>query len=85
MLHNVLFKYYNNVNNLVIGKIKDETWGEPIKDFLGLILKDNHESNKAKCIYKNNVHDELKYQDYKNIYFKISYMRHEMNSSKQRS
>ena len=29
-------KYYNNANNLVVGKMKDETIGVPIKDFVGL-------------------------------------------------
>ena len=32
-------KYYKNVNNLVVGKMKDETWSLPIKGFLGLNLK----------------------------------------------
>ena len=30
-------KYYNNANNLVVGKMKNETSGTPIKDFVGLI------------------------------------------------
>ena len=29
-------KYYNNGNNLVIGKMKDGTCDEPIKGFVGL-------------------------------------------------
>ena len=58
----------------------------PIKGFGGLktkmytfITEYNHESKKAKGINKNVVHDELKYEDYKNILFNKSYMRHEMN------
>ena len=42
-------KFYDNANNLVVGKIKDETAGVPIKVFVGLrskmytfIKKDNH-------------------------------------------
>ena len=29
-------KYYNGPNNLVVVNMKDETWGRPPKDFLGL-------------------------------------------------
>ena len=32
-------KYYNNLNNLVIDKIKDETCGVPIKGFVALKSK----------------------------------------------
>ena len=42
-------------NNLVVDKIKDETYGVPVKGFVGLISKmytlireDNHESKKSK-------------------------------------
>ena len=34
---------------------------------------------KQKKINKNVVDDELKYEDYKNVLFNRSYMRHEMN------
>ena len=66
-------KYYNNANNLVIGEMKDETCGIPIKGFVGLkskmsfIKKENHGSKKAKDIFENIVDDELKYEDYKNV------------------
>ena len=39
----------------------------------------NHESKKAKDINKNVVDDELGYEDYKNTFFNISYMRHWKN------
>lgn len=52
----------------------DETRGVHIKDFVGLksklytfMIKDIHESNKTKGINKNNVDDELKFKDYKNV------------------
>ena len=32
-------KYYNNTTNLVVGKMKDGTWGVPIKGFIGLKYK----------------------------------------------
>ena len=67
-------KYCNNVNNLVVGKMKNEKRGVHIKGFLGLksklytfMIKDIHESNKTKGINKNNVDDELKFKDYKNV------------------
>ena len=36
-----------------------------------LIAEENHECTKAKCINKNVVDDKLKYEDYKNVLFKI--------------
>ena len=48
--YSIKWKYYNNSNKLVIGKMKDET----IEKFLGLkpkiysFLTDNNEHNKAK-------------------------------------
>ena len=56
--------------------MKDQTRDVPIKDFEGLkskmytfITKENHESEKAKCINKKFADDELKYEDYKNVSF----------------
>ena len=47
-------KYYNNINNLVIGKMKNETFRMPIKTFARLKSKmytfmtaENHESVKV--------------------------------------
>ena len=58
----------------------------PIKDFVGLkvqmytfITKDNHDCKKERGINKNVAHDELKYENYKNVLFNSSYMRHEIN------
>ena len=78
--------YYKNSNNLVVTKVKDQTCGVPIKGFAGLkskmwtfITKGNHEIEKAKSINKKFVDDELKYEDYKNVLFNRSFLRHEMN------
>ena len=67
--------------------MKDETFGVPIKGFVGLkpkmytlITEDNHESKKTKGINKKVVDDELKYEDCKNVLFSRSYLRHEMNT-----
>ena len=57
-----------------------------MKRFVGLkskmytfIKEENHESEKAKEINKNAVDDELKYEDYKNVLFNRSYIRHKTN------
>ena len=65
-------KYYNDANNLVVGKMKEKASGVPIEGFKRL-------KSKVKGINKNFVDDELKYEDYKNIFFNRSYMKHEMN------
>ena len=66
--------------------MKDQTFGVSIKCFVGwksktytFITKDIHESKIAKCINKAIVDDDLKYEDYKNVFFNRSHMRHDMN------
>ena len=56
-------KYYH-LNNLIVGKMKDETCGIPINGFIGLNSKtytftkeDNHEFKKEEDINKNVVVD----------------------------
>ena len=52
-------KYYDNSNKLVIGKIKDETGGVAIEEFVGLkpkmysFLVDNSEHKKAKGVNRS--------------------------------
>ena len=53
------FKYYNNANNLVVGKMKDETCSVLIKSFVGLMSKmytfkteENNEYKKVEGINK---------------------------------
>ena len=77
---------YDNLNNLAIGKMKDEKCGMPTNGFVGLkaevytfIPEDNHKYQKAKGMHKKFADDELKYEDYKKVLFNRSYMRHEMN------
>ena len=74
-------KYYNNANNLVAGKMKDEICDRSIKVFVELkykeyrfITEDNHKSKKAKGIDRNVVDDELKYENHKNVLFNRSYV-----------
>ena len=42
--------------------------------------EDNHKYKKAKGNDKSITEDELKYEDYKNVLFYGTYMRHEMNT-----
>ena len=60
-LHSTKSKY-DNLNKLVVGKMKDETAGAAIEEFVWLKIKihsssidDNREHKKAKCINKNDV------------------------------
>ena len=54
-------KYYDNSHKLVIGKMKDETGGVTIEEFVTLKLKmysflvDNSEHKKEKCANSNVV------------------------------
>ena len=75
---------YGDSNNFVIGKMKDETCDLPVNFFVVLkvkiytfITEDNHECKKAKGINKYVVDDKLKYEDFENILFNRSIMRHE--------
>ena len=49
-------KYYDDSNKLVIGKIKDQTGGVAIKEFVGLkskmhsFLVDNNEHNEVRAV-----------------------------------
>ena len=70
--------------------MKDETWGVSITCFVGLksntytfIAKAINKSKIVQCINKTVVDDDLKYGDYKNVFFSRSYMRHEMNNRAQ--
>ena len=65
-------KYYESSNKSVIGKMKDETGGVAIKEFVGLkskmysFLVDNSEHKKAKSVNENVV-GTLSYNGYKDI------------------
>ena len=55
-------KYYDNSNKLVVGKMKDETAGIVIEEFVGLkpkmysyLVNDNSEHKKAKGVNRNVV------------------------------
>ena len=77
-------KYYDNSNKLVISKMKDETGGVAIDEFLRLqpqmysFLVDNSEHKKAKGLNKNVVATII-HNEYKDILLNNKCIRHSMN------
>ena len=68
--------FYDATNKKVIGKMKDETKGEPTVEFVGLrskmysyVQNDEITCKKAKGIKKNIVKNVIKHEDYKKILF----------------
>ena len=78
-------EFYDSTNKKVVGKMKDETAGVPIVEFVGLrskmysYVKNNEKGNKtAKGIKKNVVKNVIRHEDYKNTLFNRSHMFHKM-------
>lgn len=68
--------FFFDFNNKVIGKMKDETKGVPISEFIGLKskmyaykLNNGKITKKCKGINKNIVENNLKIEDYKKVLF----------------
>ena len=66
-------KYYDNSNKLVLGKMKDETDGVMVEEFVGLkpkinlyLVDDDSECKKAKGINKNVV-ATISHNEYKDV------------------
>ena len=66
-------KYYDNSNKLVISKMKDQTFGVAIEEFIGLnpkmysyLVNDNSEHKKAKGVNRNVV-AAICHNEYKNV------------------
>ena len=76
---------YDNSNKLVIRKLKDETGGAAIEEFIGLkpqiysLLVDNSEHKKAKGVNKNVV-STINHTEYKDFLLNNNCIRHSMNS-----
>ena len=74
-------KYYDNSNKLVIGKMKDETAGVAIEEFVGLkpyLLDDNSEHKKAKGVNRNVV-ATISHNEYKDALLNKICFRHSIN------
>ena len=77
-------KYYDDLNKLVIGKMKDETGGVAIEKFVELkskmysFLVENNEHKKAKDVNENVV-ATIGHNEYKEVLLKNKCLRHSMN------
>ena len=77
-------KYYDVLNKLVIGRMKDETEGVVIKEFVGLKPKinsffiDDSEHKKAKDANKSFV-ATISHNEYKDVLLNNECIRHSMN------
>ena len=78
-------KYYDNSNKLVVGKMKDETAGVAIEEFVGLkpkmylyLVDDYSDHKKAKGVNKNIVATII-HNEYKDVLFNKKCLRHSMN------
>ena len=77
-------KYHDDSNKLVIGKMKDDTGGVAIEEFVGLkpktytFLVDNIEHEKAKGVNKNVV-ATINHNEYKDVLLNNKCIRHSMN------
>ena len=77
-------KYYDDSNKSVIGKVKNETGGVAIEEFVGLtskmdsLLVDNTKRKKGKPVNKNVV-GTISHNEYKDVLLKNKCLRHSMN------
>lgn len=77
---------HSDLNKKVLGKMKDETNGKPISEFVGLrskmysFLCNDKEEKRAKGIAKATVKKELKHGHYKNTLFNETSMVSSMSS-----
>ena len=79
-------KYYDNSNKLVVGKMKDETAGVVLEEFVGLktkmysyLVDDNSEHKNEKGLNKNVV-ATISHNEYKGVLLNKKCLRHSMNS-----
>ena len=77
--------FFNTTNNIIIGKMKDETSGSVIKEFVGSRSKmysyitDNNKGDKqAKRVKKNVVKKDIKHENYKDILLNNKQAYHKM-------
>ena len=78
-------KYYDDSNKLVVGKMKNDTAGVVIKEFVGLkpkmysfLVDDSSELKKVKSVNKNVV-AIVSYCKYKDVLLNKKYFRHLIN------
>ena len=78
-------KYHDHSNKLVIGKMKDETAGAAIEEFVGLkpkgysyLVDDNSEHKKAKDVSRN-IFVTISHNEYKDFLLNKKCLRHLIN------
>ena len=78
-------KYHEDSNKIVIGKMKDETAGAAIEEFVGLkpkmysyLVDDNSEHKKAKGLNRNIV-ATISHNEYKDVLLNKKCLRRSMN------
>ena len=78
-------KYHDHSNKLVIGKMKDETAGAAIEEFVGLkpkrysyLVDDNSEHKKAKDVSRN-IFATISHNEYKDFLLNKKCLRHLIN------
>ena len=76
-------KYYDDLNKLVVGKIKNETGDVAIEGFLGfkmysVLVDDSNEQKKAKGLKRNFV-ARISHNEYKDVLLNKKCLRHSMN------
>ena len=83
--------YHCNANKKVISKFKDEAYGVPIVEFIGLkskmysyIKSDEKGGKTAKGIKKNILKNNIRHEDYKNTLIDNEQMHHKMKTICQR-
>ena len=79
--------FLDSSNKKIIGKMKDEVAGIPIKKFIGLrskmysYIKDNEIGDKkAKRIKKNVIKKDIKHENYKDVLFNNKQVYHKMKT-----
>ena len=83
--YSIKSKYYDNSNKLVVGKMKDETAGVAIEEFVGLkpklysyLVDDNGEHKKEKSLDKNVV-ATISHNEYKDVLLNKKCLRQSVN------
>jgi hypothetical protein len=75
---------YNTVNKKVLGKMKDETAGKPIEEFVGLRAKlyaysvGGKDEKRAKGVVRSVIRKNIQLEDYKRVLFEGSILRRRM-------
>ena len=83
--YSAMSKYYDDSNKLVVGKMKDETDGVSIEQFVGLkpkmysfLADGSSEHKKTKGVNKNVV-ARISHNEYKDVLLNNKYEWHSMN------